>query len=165
MRNADSRDFVALGRRGAEPRRDCRGSPPPKLTAPWGSVVNVKVGPLQNYSSDSLGLNANREVLIRSNFWVIDDLLLKKLATPRRVKVRPLYKPCLPRWTAPCSNRHPYTCEGSLRRSSSALAGGGLGVSSAPRPSRFGLVPVHLVKAFEWLPGRDAPGCPVSSPS
>ena len=65
---------------------------------------------------------------------------------------------------APGSNRHPYTCEGSLRRSSSARAGGGLGVPSGPRPSRFGLVPVHLAKAIEWLPGRDAPGCPVSSP-
>lgn len=34
----------------------------------------------------------------------------------------------------------------------------------ASRPSRFRLVPVHLVKASEWQPGRDAPGCPVSCP-
>ena len=60
------------------------------------------------------------------------------------------------RSSAPCSNRHSYTCEGSLRRSSSALAGGGLGVPTGPRPSRFGLVPVRLAMAIEWLPGRDA---------
>ena len=60
------------------------------------------------------------------------------------------------RSSAPSSNRHSYTCEGSLRRSSSARAGGGLGVPPGPRPSCFGLVPVHLAKAIEWLPGRDA---------
>ena len=60
------------------------------------------------------------------------------------------------RSSAPCSNRHSYTCEGSLRRSSSALAGGGLGVPTGPRPSRFGLVPGRLAMAIEWLPGRDA---------